>query len=122
MKKYLLTLLLLGSLNAFSQTAKVKIVLYPNTDEEFNKAMKMVTDTAFSKEFCFEVIRKHKSPDFPSTHSVVMVDFYSCDGNVLLGICHADRIPSKKELLLFGHNSLTLATNPNLKKSTKVLY
>lgn len=122
MKKILLSLLLLFTLNAFGQNAKVKIVLYPNTDEEFAKCMKMAKDTMFSKDFCFEIIRKHKDEGYPAHYSVVKVDFYSCDDNILLGVCSANNMPTKKELLVFGNNALTLANDPKLKKSTKVFY
>lgn len=109
-------------MNAYGQQAKVKIVLYPNGDEEYNKCMKLVNDTAFSKDFCFEIIRKNVAEDFPKVYGVVKADFYSCDDDILLGVCQATTIPTKKELMLFGHNALTLANDPKLKKTTKVFY
>lgn len=122
MKKYILTLLLLGGLNAFAQTAKVKIVLYPNTDEEYSKCLKLANDSSFNKDFCFEIIRKNKDANFPGNYGVVKVDFFSCDDNILLGVCHANTIPTKRDLVVFGNNALTLANDPHLKKSTKVFY
>lgn len=122
MKKYILTLLLLGGLNAFAQTAKVKIVLYPNTDEEYSKCLKLANDSTFDKDFCFEIIRKRKDSGYPANYSVVKADFYSCDDNVLLGVCQANTIPTKRDLVVFGNNALTLANDPKLKKSTKVFY
>lgn len=121
MKKFLFFVALFLSLNVYGQNAKVKIVLYPNTDAEFEKCMKIATDTLFSCDFCFEIIRKHKDETYPVHYSVVKVDFYSCEDNILLGVCMGSGIPTKKELMLFGNNSLTLANNPRL-KDTKVFY
>lgn len=122
MKKYIIALLLLVSLNAFGQNARVKIVLYPNTDEEYSRCLKLVNDTTFGKDFCFEIIRKNIDPGYPKNHGVVKVDFFSCDDNILLGNCQANTIPLKRDLLVFGNNALTLANDPHLKKSTKVFY
>jgi hypothetical protein len=122
MKKYILTLFLLGSLNAFAQTAKVKIVLYPNSDEEYSRCIKLANDSTFDKDFCFEVIRKKKDANFPGNYGVVKVDFFSCDDNILLGVCQANTIPTKRDLVVFGNNALTIANDPKLKKSTKVFY
>ncbi len=122
MKKYILVLFLLAGLNAFGQSAKVKIILYPNTDEEYSKCLKLVSDTTFSKDFCFEIIRKCPAEDYPKHYGIVKVDFYSCDDNILLGVCQANTIPPKRDLLVFGNNALTIANDPKLKKSTKVFY
>lgn len=122
MKKYILTLFLLGGLNAFAQTAKVKIVLYPNSDEEYSRCIKLANDSTFDKDFCFEVIRKKKDEGFPGNYGVVKVDFFSCDDNILLGVCQANTIPTKRDLVVFGNNALTIANDPKLKKSTKVFY
>lgn len=122
MKKYIIALLLLVSLNAFGQNAKVKIVLYPNSDEEYSKCLKITNDSTLGKDFCFEIIRKHKDENFPANHGIVKADFFSCDDNILLGVCQANTMPTKRELLVFGNNALTLANDPKLKKSTKVFY
>lgn len=122
MKKYIIVLFLLGSLNAFGQNAKVKIVLYPNSDEEYSKCLKLANDTTFSKDFCFEIIRKNKAADYPANYGIVKVDFFSCDDDILLGSCQANTIPPKRDLLVFGNNALTLANDPHLKKTTKVFY
>lgn len=123
MKKLLFSFILCSALNAFGQSAKVKIVLYPNTDEEYSKCVKLANDSAFSKDFCFEIIRKNMSQDYPyKSTGVVKADFYSCDDEILLGVCHATTMPSKRDLVVFGNNALTLANDPKLKKSTKVFY
>lgn len=122
MKKYILIISLLGGLNVFAQTQKVKIVLYPNNDYEYEQSLKLMNDSSFNSDFCFEVIRKCKDPGFPSEYGVVKVDFYSCDDNTLLGVCQANSMPTKRELMLFSRNSLTLASNPRLKTTTKVMY
>ena len=123
MKKYIVTLLMLAGLNAFAQSIpKVKIVLYPNSDVEYDQAIKLMSDTTFSKEFCFDVIRKHKDSSFPKQYGIVKVDFVTCEGDIMVASCHADVIPSKKELTLYANMSLTIANDPKLKKTTKILY
>ena len=45
---------MLMGLNAFAQSPKLKIVLYPNTDLEYEYAVKLMNDTTFNKDFCFD--------------------------------------------------------------------
>jgi hypothetical protein len=122
MKKYIVALLLLVGLNAFGQSPKLKIVLYPNTDLEYEQAVRLMNDTTFSKDFCFDIIRKHKDPTFPAQYGVVKVDFVSCEGDIMVASCQANTIPNKKELTLYANMSLTIASDPKLRKTTKVLY
>ena len=122
MKKYIVSILMLVGLNAFAQSPKLKIVLYPNTDLEYAQAVRLMNDTTFSKDFCLEIIRKHKDQSFPEHYSVVKVDFVSCEGDIMVASCQANTIPSKKELILFANTSLTIASDPKLRKTTKILY
>jgi hypothetical protein len=122
MKKYIVALLLLVGLNAFGQSPKLKIVLYPNTDLEYEYAVKLMNDTTFSKDFCFDIVRKYKDPNFPAQYGIVKVDFVSCEGDIMVASCQANTIPSKKELTLYANMSLTIADDPKLRKSTKILY
>jgi hypothetical protein len=122
MKKYIVSILMLVGLNAFAQSPKLKIVLYPNSDFEYEQAVKLMNDTTFSKDFCFDIVRKHKDPTFPAQYSVVKVDFVSCEGDVMVASCQANTIPSKKDLTLFANTSLTIANDPKLRKTTKILY
>ena len=96
--------------------------MYPNNDFEYAQAIKLMSDTTFSKEFCFDVIRKEKHPSFPSQYGIVKVDFVSCDGDIRIASCQANAMPSKKELTLYANMSLTIANDPKLVKTTKVLY
>ena len=122
MKKYIVSLLMLMGLNAFAQSPKLKIVLYPNSDFEYEQAVKLMNDTTFNKDFCFDIVRKHKDPMFPAQYSVVKVDFVSCEEDIMVASCQANTIPSKKELILFANTSLTIASDPKLRKTTKILY
>jgi len=122
MKKYIVTSLMFIGLNAFAQSPKLKIVLYPNNDLEYAQSVKLMSDTTFSNEFCFDIIPKHKDPSFPSEYGIVKVDFVSCEGDVRVASCQANTIPSKKELTLYANMSLTIANDPKLLKSTKILY
>jgi hypothetical protein len=123
MKKFILiSLFLMGGLNGFTQTPKLKIILYPNNDLEYDQAVKLMNDTTFSKDFCFDIIRKEKDPSFPAEFVVVKVDFVSCEGDVRLASCQANTIPNEKELKLYANMSLTMTKNPKLLKSSKVLY
>jgi hypothetical protein len=123
MKKFILiSLFLIEGLNAFSQIPKLKIILYPNTDFEYNQAVKLMSDTTFSNDFCFDIIRKHKDPSFPSEYGIVKVDFVSCEGDVRVASCQANTMPNKKELILYANMSLTITNDPKLLKTTKVLY
>jgi len=122
MKKYIVSLLMLIGLNAFAQSPKLKIVLYPNSDLEYQQAVKLMNDTTFSKDFCFDIVRKHKDPNFPAQYSVVKVDFVSCEGDIMVASCQANTMPSKKDLTLFANTSLTIANDPKLRKTTKILY
>jgi hypothetical protein len=123
MKKFILiSLFLMGGLNGFTQTPKLKIILYPNNDLEYDQAVKLMNDTTFSKDFCFDIIRKQKDPSFPAEFVVVKVDFVSCEGDVRLASCQANTIPNEKELKLYANMSLTMTKNPKLLKSSKVLY
>ena len=112
----------MGGLNGFTQTPKLKIILYPNNDLEYDQAVKLMNDTTFSKDFCFDIIRKEKDPSFPAEFVVVKVDFVSCEGDVRLASCQANTIPNEKELKLYANMSLTMTKNPKLLKSSKVLY
>jgi hypothetical protein len=122
MKKYIVSLLMLIGLNAFAQSPKLKIVLYPNNDFEYDQAVRLMNDTTFSKDFCFDIIRKQKDPSFPAEYGVVKVDFVSCEGDIMVASCQANTIPNKKELTLYANMSLTIASDPKLRKSTKILY
>ena len=123
MKKFILiSLFLIEGLNSFAQTPKVKIILYPNNDFEYNQAIKLMSDTTFSNDFCFDVIRKHKDSTFPKEYGIVKVDFVSCEGDIRIASCQANTIPNKKELTLYANMSLTIANDPKLLKTTKVLY
>jgi hypothetical protein len=123
MKKFILiSLFLIEGLNAFAQIPKVKIILYPNTDFEYEQAVKLMSDTTFSNDFCFDVIRKYKDSSFPKEYVVVKVDFVSCEGDIRIASCQANTIPNKKDLTLYANMSLTIANDPKLAKAIKVLY
>ena len=122
MKKYIVSLLMLMGLNAFAQSPKLKIVLYPNNDLEYAQAVRLMNDTTFSKDFCFDIVRKQKDPSFPAEYGVVKVDFVSCEGDIMVASCQANTIPNDKELKLYANMSLTIASDPKLRKSTKILY
>ena len=122
MKKYIVSILMFIGLNAFAQSPKLKIVLYPNSDFEYAQAVKLMNDTTFSKDFCFDIIRKHKDPTFPAQYGIVKVDFVSCEGDIMVASCQANTMPSKKDLTLFANTSLTIANDPKLRKTTKILY
>ena len=122
MKKYIVSLLMLIGLNAFAQSPKLKIVLYPNNDFEYDQAVRLMNDTTFSKDFCFDIVRKQKDSLFPAEYGVVKVDFVSCEGDIMVASCQANTIPNKKELTLYANMSLTIASDPKLRKSTKILY
>ncbi len=109
-------------LNAFAQSPKLKIVLYPNTDLEYAQSVKLMNDTAFSQDFCFDIIRKHKDPSFPEQYGIVKVDFVSCEGDIMVASCQANTIPNKKELTLYANMSLRIANDPKLRETTKILY
>ena len=122
MKKYIVSILMFIGLNAFAQSPKLKIVLYPNSDFEYEQAVKLMNDTTFNKDFCFDIVRKHKDPMFPAQYSVVKVDFVSCEGDIMVASCQANTMPNKKELTLYANMSLTIADDPKLRKTTKILY
>ena len=122
MKKYIVSILMLVGLNAFAQSPKLKIVLYPNSDFEYAQAVKLMNDTTFNKDFCFDIVRKHKDPSFPAQYGVVKVDFVSCEGDIMVASCQANTMPNKKELTLYANMSLTIANDPKLRKTTKILY
>jgi|LauGreDrversion4_2_1035121.scaffolds.fasta_scaffold1080569_1 hypothetical protein len=123
MKKFILiSLVLIEGLNALAQSPKLKIVLYPNTDIEYDQAVRLMNDTTFNKEFCFDIIRKQKDPSFPAQYGIVKVDFFSCEGDIMVASCQSNTMPNKKELTLYANMSLTIASDPKLRKTTKVLY
>ena len=123
MKKFILiSLFLIEGLNAFAQTPKVKIILYPNTDFEYEQAVKLMSDTTFSNDFCFDIIRKHKDSGFPEQYGIVKVDFVYCENDVRVASCQGNTIPNKKDLTFYANMSLNITNDPKLLKTTKVLY
>lgn len=114
MKKFILISLFSLGLNAFAQSLpKVRVVLYPCTESEYQRALLIASDTTFSKDLCVEVVRKCIDPSYPvSMYPPTKVDYYSYKGNYLLGICSAQNLPTLSLVKDYGEYAIALLSDP----------
>jgi len=114
MKKFILISLFSLGLNAFAQSLpKVKVVLYPCTDVEYERALAIASDTTFSKDLCVEIVRKCIDPTYPVVmYPPTKVDYYSYKGNHLLGICSAQSLPTSQLIKDYGEYAMALLRDP----------
>jgi hypothetical protein len=114
MKKFILISLFSLGLNAFAQSLpKVKVVLYPCTDAEYQRALKIAKDTTFSKDLCVEIVRKCVDPTYPALmYPPTKIDYYSYKGDYLLGICSAQNLPPLDIVKNYGEYAVALLRDP----------
>jgi hypothetical protein len=114
MKKFILISLFSFGLNAFAQSLpKVKVVLYPCTDAEYQRALAIASDTIFSKDLCIEIVSKCIDPTYPVLmYPPTKVDYYSYKGNHLLGICSAQNLPSSQLIKDYSEYAMALLRDP----------
>jgi hypothetical protein len=124
MKKFILISLFSLGLNTFAQSLpKVRVVLYPCTESEYQRALVIASDTTFSEEFCIDIVRKHIDPAYlllmcPPTK----VDYYSYNGNYLLGVCSAEELPSLSSVKHYCEYAITLFNDPKFFELTEKKY
>lgn len=112
-KVILISLFLMSVLNAFAQNPKVKIVLYPCDDFEYQKALSIANDTTYGKEVCIEIVRKCIDPTYPVfEYPPTKVDYYSYKGDVLLGVCAGHILPSTDVVKNYGEYAMVLLQDP----------
>jgi hypothetical protein len=114
MKKFILISLFSLGLNAFAQSLpKVKVVLYPCTDDEYQRALVIANDTAFSKDLCVEIVRKCIDPTYPALmYPPTKIDYYSYKGDYLLGICSAHNLPTLQVVKDYSEYAMALLRDP----------
>ena len=116
MKKFILISLFSLGLNAFAQSVpKVRVVLYPCTDAEYQRALTIAKDTVFgwNKQLCIEIERKCVDPTYPAEmYPPTKVDYYSYEGDYLLGICSAHNLPTRDVVVSHGEYAMALLRDP----------
>ena len=114
MKKFILISLFSLGLNAFAQSLpKVKVVLYPCTDVEYQRALLIASDTTISKDLCIVIERKCIDPTYPALmYPPTKIDYYSYKGDYLLGICSAHNLPPLDIVKNYGEYAMGLLRDP----------